>query len=477
MATASSLMQIQSFVHAYVRAVSSILDASVTVVDNNLDQVGGTVDYVDQLGEKIVPSSFFAGVLESGRPVFLRDARRESRRAACLSQNDCNDLAYPIFFGKQVIGVTTVTAIKGGRQKLLREQDTILAFLKHMGTLVENRLLTVEHTQELEQQVGEAISKEKRQIAETPFIGKSKVVLDILALVEKVSASDSTILLCGESGTGKEVMAKYIHHISPRGSRLMISVNCGAIPDSLVESELFGYEEGAFTGAKRGGQMGKFELASGSTLLLDEIGEMPLHVQPKLLRVLQERTVQRLGGRRPTTANVRIICATNKDLKKQVEEGTFRNDLYYRLNVIPITLPPLRERREDIPLFIRHFLTRYNQMFRKNIAGFDDAAMNAFLSYDWPGNVRELRNMVEYLVNIVEDGFIRALDLPDHFLARTRTQPAGRTLKSMMEEHEKLLLGQLARDAPTTAAKKALAQTLGISSATLYRKLTEYGLL
>lgn len=474
----SSLLQIQPFILAYVRAVSSVLGAAVAIVDNNLVQVGGSADYTEQLGEEIDPAAFVKGVLESGRPAFVSDARKECRRAGSPGQNECDGLAYPIFYGKQVIGVTIISASgEGKRRKQLRETDKVLTYLKYMGLLIENRLQTVSHTQELEQQMGEAISKEKRQIAETPFIGKSQAILDILALVEKVSVSDSTILLCGESGTGKEVMAKYIHHISPRGSRLMISVNCGAIPDSLVESELFGYEEGAFTGAKKGGQMGKFELAGGSTLFLDEIGEMPLHVQPKLLRVLQERTVQRLGGKHPTTANVRIICATNKDLKQQVQEGTFRNDLFYRLNVIPITLPPLRERREDIPLFIRHFLTRYNQMFRKNITGFDDGAMSAFLSYDWPGNVRELRNIVEYLANIVESGFIRALDLPDHFLIRARTQPAGRTLKNMMDEHEKLLLGQLARGAVTTAAKKDLARTLGISSATLYRKLTDYGLL
>ena len=481
MATTSSLMQVQPFIQAYVLAVSSILDAAVTVVDCDLIRVGGTANYASQIGKKINHSAFFAGVLESGRPDFIKDVRKERLCSKCPSQDSCEelaDMAYPIFLGKQTVGVIGVVAFKESeRLKLLRDQHKVLEFLKYMCMLIESRLLTDQHTQELEQQMGEVISKEKRQIAETPFIGKSKAVLDILSLVEKVSTSDSTILLCGESGTGKEVMARYIHNISPRGSRLMTSINCGAIPDTLVESELFGYEEGAFTGAKKGGQMGKFELASGSTLFLDEIGEMPLHVQPKLLRVLQDRTVQRLGGKKPTVANVRIICATNKDLRQQVAEGSFRNDLYYRLNVIPITLPPLRERREDIPLFIDHFLMRYNQMFRKNITGFDDTAMSAFLSYEWPGNVRELRNMVEYLANIVESGYIRALDLPDHFLVKTQKLVSGRNLKSMMEEHEKLLLKQFANEATSTAAKKDLAKSLGISNATLYRKLSEHGLL
>lgn len=481
MTSTSPLMQIQPFIQDYVLAVSSILDAAVTVVDNDLIRIGGTANYSGQIGEKINHTAFFRDVLESGRPDFIRDVRKEKRCSDCPGQGSCEelaDMAYPIFLGKQVVGVIGVIAFKEAeRQRFLRDQAKIMEFLKYMCMLIESRLLTDQRTQELERQMGEVISKEKKEFAKTPFIGRNKVVRDILALVEKVSSSDSTILLCGESGTGKEVMARYIHNISPRGTRLMTSVNCGAIPDTLVESELFGYEDGAFTGARRGGQIGKFELASGSTLFLDEIGEMPLHVQPKLLRVLQDRTVQRLGGKNPRTANVRIICATNRDLKQQVAEGSFRNDLYYRLNVIPITLPPLRERREDIPLFISHFLTRYNQMFRKNILGFDDAAMNAFLSYDWPGNVRELRNMVEYLVNIVEGEYIRALDLPEHFLVRAHKQPAGRSLKNMMEEHEKLILEQLLHDAETTAAKKKLAQSLGISNATLYRKLAGYGLL
>lgn len=474
-------MQIQPFIQAYALAVSSILDAAVTVVDSDLVRVGGTANYAGQIGKKINHTAFFGGVLQSGRPGFIKDVKKEGHCIGCEHQDACEelaDMAYPVFLDSQVVGVVGIIAFKESqRRRLLRDQDKLHEFLKYMCMLIESKLQTLRRTQALEQQMGAVLSLEKKHLEETPFLGSSRAIRETLALAEKISASDSTVLLSGESGTGKEVMARYIHNLSPRGSRLMTSINCGAIPESLVESELFGYEEGAFTGAKKGGQPGRFELAEGSTLFLDEIGEMPLQVQTKLLRVLQERTVQRLGGKKAVPVNVRIICATNKDLRQQVEAGSFRNDLYYRLNVIPIALPPLRERPEDIPLFIEHFITRYNQVLKKNIVGLDEAALEAFLSYDWPGNVRELRNLIEYLANIVDGRTIRVLDLPDHFLLKARRQPARQTLKSMMEEHEKLLLSQLVAEANTAAAKKALAKRLGISSATLYRKLSEYSLL
>jgi transcriptional regulator with GAF, ATPase, and Fis domain len=302
MAAPSSLMQIQPFIQAYVLAVSSILEAAVTVVDSDLIRVGGTGNYAGQIGQKINHTAFFAGVLASGKPGFIKDVKKEGRCFDCPNQDTCEelgDMAYPVFLGSQVVGVVGIIAFKESEQRrLLRDQDKLHEFLKYMCLLIESKLLTQKHSHELEQQMGQVISLEKKQLEETPFLGHSRAIRDTLALVEKISASDSTVLLSGESGTGKEVMARSIHNLSPRGSRLMTSVNCGAIPESLVESELFGYEEGAFTGAKKGGQLGKFELANGSTLFLDEIGEMPLPVQTKLLRVLQERCVQRLGGKR-----------------------------------------------------------------------------------------------------------------------------------------------------------------------------------
>ena len=223
--------------------------------------------------------------------------------------------------------------------------------------------------------------------------------------------------------------------------------------------------------------MGKFELAHESTLFLDEVGEMPLPVQAKLLRVLQDKCVQRVGGSASIPVNVRILCASNRNLQEMVAQGTFRNDLYYRLNVIPIHIPPLRQRREDIPVFIESFLARYRRELRRDIRGLDPVAFDAFMGHDWPGNVRELRNIIEYFVNVVEGPLIRANDLPQHFFARRSGTSSATTLKEMLAAHEKQLLERLIGVSTSTEQKKLLAQRLGISSATLYRKLQEYNLL
>lgn len=474
-------MQIQPFVQDFVHAVASILDAPVTVVDNMLIRVGGTAEYEALISRKVAYSTFYDQVLKTGKPAFVKNVKNDQACCDCENRSNClelADMAYPIFWGKEVAGVIGILAFNEEEQQmLLHNQDKLSEFLKYMSMLIESRLATQKHSLTLENQIDDVVNNERKHIQEAPLLGKSKGIRDIIELVRKISASDSTILLSGESGTGKEMMARTIHNLSPRGRRLMTSINCGAIPDNLVESELFGYEGGAFTGARREGHIGKFELADKSTLFLDEVGEMPLPVQTKLLRVLQEKSVQRLGGSESVAVDVRIVCATNRNLWEMVNEGLFRNDLYYRLNVIPIHMPPLRERREDIPIFIKQFLTQYNQTLHKSIEGLDEECLQAFMTYDWPGNIRELRNIIEYLVNIVDGSTIRAVDLPQQFLFKTRLEPGQRTLKEMMAAHERLLLGNLISNAQTAAQKQELAKELRISSATLYRKLSEHKLL
>lgn len=481
MAETSSLMQIQQFVQDFVHAVAAILDAPVTVVDKNLVRVGGTAEYEALISQKVAHSTFYDQVLKTGKPAFVKNVKNDQVCNDCKNRLNClelADMAYPIFWGKEVAGVIGILAFnEEEQQRLLHDQKKLNVFLKYMSMLIESKLVTQKHSLILEHQIDDVVNNERKHLQETPPLGNSKAIKDIIGLVHKISSSDSTILISGESGTGKEMMARTIHNLSPRGRRLMTAINCGAIPENLVESELFGYEGGAFTGAKKEGHIGKFELADKSTLFLDEVGEMPLPVQTKLLRVLQEKTVQRLGGSESVPVDVRIICASNRDLQEMVNEGLFRKDLYYRLNVIPIHMPPLRDRREDIPIFIKQFLTRYNQILHKNIQGMDDEALQAFLTYYWPGNVRELRNILEYLVNIVEGPIIRAIDLPQQFLFKMRMEPGQRTLKDMMAEHERLLLSKLISGATGTTQKQQVAKELGISSATLYRKLAEYKLL
>jgi len=243
------------------------------------------------------------------------------------------------------------------------------------------------------------------------LIGKSRPMQEIFGLIEQVAGSRSTVMIYGRSGTGKELVAKAVHYNSPRSTKAFIPVNCAAIPAELLESELFGHEKGAFTGAIAT-KVGKFELATGGTLFLDEIGHMRLDLQAKILRALQEREVERVGGTRTIKIDVRVIAATNRDLKKAIEEGSFREDLYYRLNVVPITLPPLRQRREDIPLLVEHFIAKYNREFARRVKGFSAGATAALYQYDWPGNVRELENVIERAVALAQSETISLRELP-----------------------------------------------------------------
>ena len=233
-------------------------------------------------------------------------------------------------------------------------------------------------------------------------IGKNEKFMKIVAYAKKIADSKSTVLITGESGTGKEVFAQAIHNYSIRKDEPFIAVNCGAIPRTLIESELFGYEDGAFTGAKKGGNAGKFEIAEGGTIFLDEIGEMPIDMQIKLLRVIEAGVITRIGSSIEIPIDVRIIAATNKNLKNEVENGNFRKDLYYRLNVLPIYLPPLRERREDIPEFINYYMEKTAEKLNKQAINISEEYMKYLIDYDWPGNVRELENVIELIINSEE---------------------------------------------------------------------------
>jgi len=243
------------------------------------------------------------------------------------------------------------------------------------------------------------------------LIGKSRAMQEVFGLIEQVAGSRSTVMVYGKSGTGKELVAKAVHYNSPRSAKAFVAVNCAAIPAELLESELFGHEKGAFTGAIAT-KVGKFELATGGTLFLDEIGHMRLDLQAKILRALQEREIERVGGTRTIKIDVRVLAATNRDLKKAIEDGTFREDLYYRLNVVPITLPPLRQRREDIPLLVEHFIAKYNREFARKVKGFSAGATAALYQYDWPGNVRELENVIERAVALAQSETISLRELP-----------------------------------------------------------------
>lgn len=303
------------------------------------------------------------------------------------------------------------------------------------------------------------------------FIGESDAIVRIKQEAMKISQSDSTILIQGESGTGKEILARAIHSASSRGKSAFVAINCAAIPEMLLESELFGYEQGAFTGAKKGGKQGKFELADGGTLFLDEIGDMPLHLQVKLLRVLQERCFDRVGGERTVPLDIRIIAATNQELEEKVRLKEFRLDLYYRLNVIPVVIPPLRARHQDIHVLSKYFLSKYTLKLKKEILDFTTAALEILCNYAWPGNVRELENVVEYAVNIESSNYIREISLPRRICEQS---PLKITLKDKIRQFENnQITDGLNRYGWSARGKEAAARELGISLPSLYRKLME----
>lgn len=309
------------------------------------------------------------------------------------------------------------------------------------------------------------------------IVGSSKEIIKTIEKAKKVSKSSSTVLITGESGTGKELFARGIHRNSSRKNNPFVPINCAAIPDSLLESELFGYADGAFTGANKNGKTGKFEMANQGTLFLDEIGDMPLHLQTKLLRVLQEGTIEKIGSNDIISVDTRIIAATNKDLEDMVEKGEFREDLFYRLNVVPLNVPALRERSGDVPMLLKHFLKVYNEKLKKSISAFSDEVMDIFGKYNWPGNIRELQNVVEYSMNMCSEDQITLKDIPDRIIKKDKTS----TL--INEDHEEVTLKEIEkieiirRIKMYKSSEKCIdnvAKSLGISRATLYRKLKEY---
>ncbi len=322
--------------------------------------------------------------------------------------------------------------------------------------------------------ISTSISTTKENMGLENIIGKSNEMLAIKNKIKKIRSSNSTVLITGESGTGKELFARGIHMESDRRENAFVAINCAAIPDTLLESELFGYVKGAFTGADPKGKIGKIEFANKGTLFLDEIGDMPLYLQSKLLRVLEEREIIRLGSNTGTPVDIRVIAATNKDLEALIDEKIFREDLFYRLNVIPFQIPPLRERKDDIRIITHHFGEKYSRLFRKDNVAFSDEVLDYFLEYDWPGNIRELENVVEYAMNMVEsNGIVNLLHLPKSILENENEISTSLSLEAMEKEYIKKALSLYG---DSQEGKEKAADELGIGIATLYRKIKKYAI-
>lgn len=309
------------------------------------------------------------------------------------------------------------------------------------------------------------------------IIGESKSLMEVKNICQRAAMSDSNVLIMGESGTGKELFAHAIHNASDRASGPFVKINCAAIPSELLESELFGYEGGAFTGAKKEGKVGKFELANGGSIFLDEIGDMPLQMQVKLLRVLQEREIERIGSTKTRPINVRIISATNKNLEEEVKSANFREDLYYRLNVMSVNIEPLRKRKDDIRPLAKALVKKLSSQMGVHVDSISEKAMVALEAYDWPGNIRELENVIERSINLLDsDRIIKVSTLPVHITQshKTHVYIAGSTLKEQLYDVEKSIILECLNE--NQGNKQKTANDLDMSRTSLYQKLKSYGI-
>ena len=377
-----------------------------------------------------------------------------------LKSNICKDacvIQYTIETGRPVVNLTVYLTDKQGLQIPVSVSTAL--FRNKKGELIGGveTFRDLRHVEELRKKIEKSYSYED-------IITKNKKIKQIFDILPTIAVNESSVLIAGETGTGKELFARAIHNLSGRGNKPFVVINCGGFPETLIESELFGYEAGAFTGATKA-KPGRFALAEGGTLFVDEVGDLPLLLQVKLLRVLQDRTYEPLGSVRSLKSDVRIVAATHRSLEAMVAEETFRQDLYYRINVIKLKIPPLRERMEDMPLLVNHFIGRFSALHDKNISGISPDALNILMSYDYSGNVRELENIIEHGCVLCPGSLIRAKDLPDWL----RPPSKEISVASSLEEVEKqFIISVLTKN---NWNRLAAARELKIHKTTLFRKI------
>jgi len=454
-----------------VQKFSESLKFDVVVHDENGEIISGTGRYQNSFGDgrnNVVVQR----VLNNLEPYVIYDSKiSELGCKNCKYNNECvgyGAIAYPIKDQDSVIGVISIIGFSNEHKEKIRlnlenYMCELIDFSKELATKL-NMLQAPYHNRLINSD----------EVNFRSIIGNETGLKNLIQKAKKVSNSLSTVLIRGESGTGKELIARAIHNESYRKNHQFIAINCAAIPETLLESELFGYEGGSFTGSKKEGKKGKFELADKGTIFLDEIGDMPISLQPKLLRVLQERKIERIGGKSSIPIDVRVIAATHRNLEGMLQEGRFREDLYYRLNVIPLYTMPLRERQSDITLFCKYFIRKHCQLLNKEQMKLDPNLEKWFLQYEWPGNIRQLENAIEYMVNMAESDIIGFHDLPDYLQETAGMQNVRLSLEQMIAQYEKKILQSYFVLEDYKKDKGKVAEELQISLATLYRKLDKY---
>ena len=393
-------------------------------------------------------------------------------------------IAVPIKIGNKVIGVLGVDKPYTGYESL----DEYTKFLTMVSNILGQSIKLISSMKKEKEQLEKEKKYLKAQLSTLlsktgleGIVGRSPAIMEVVDNIHQVAPTNATVLLMGESGVGKELFAKALHYNSPRASKPFVKLNCAAIPEDLLESELFGFEKGAFTGAYTT-KKGKFELANGGTIFLDEIGDMPISLQAKILRVLQEKEVERLGSSKPIKIDVRIIAATNKNLMEMVAQGTFREDLYYRLNVVPIFIPPLRERKEDIPVMVNYFIKRINQEYGKNVS-VSKELMDLLVEYDWPGNVRQLQNTIERMVILSKKDILTPEDLPKELKhSKISSQKENKNIIEINDTELPKTVEQIEKEAIIKALEEAnyviknAAKLLGMTPRQIRYRMDRYGI-
>jgi Nif-specific regulatory protein len=453
---------------------------SVFLLDQNTKELrivaahGLTKDQIEKgkykMGEGIV-----GRVLERGSPMIIPDVGEEplflNKTGSRMSRSGISFLCVPIKFKGESIGVLSVDKIFRDKTILIDEDVRVLEIV---ASIIAQYVILWKHYRESEQEREHLRLELKGKYSLPNIIGNSDKMQEVFESVYRVADSKATVLLYGESGTGKELIAKAIHYMSPRSKGPFIKFNCASIPEGLLESELFGHEKGAFTGAIVA-RKGRFELANGGTILLDEIGDLPVTLQPKILRVLQEKEFERVGGERTIKVDVRLIAATSRNLEELVLKGKFREDLYYRLNVVPIFMPALRERKEDILPLTEHFLNRFNEENRKAIS-ISPKALKILAGYNWPGNVRELENAIERIVVMSNGNVIEPVDLPLNLKVHSSRETLHKeSLSSGIEEMERSSILHALEETGWIQAKAA--RILGITSRQIGYKMKKYAIM
>ncbi|HEX2961867.1 MAG TPA: sigma 54-interacting transcriptional regulator [Ignavibacteriales bacterium] len=407
----------------------------------------------------------------------LEDLRRRNSRLDLICRNSqVHELHWQQYTTEDGSRIESIMGLLDKKIPPLLELSFASQLIPQFSVLLKNYAAYEEIDslkKQLEEEKVSLIDEISHQDSYQNIIGSSTIIQSVLYKVKQVSMLDATVLILGETGTGKEMIARAIHNTSSRKDKVMIKVNCATLPSQLIESELFGHEKGAFTGAVER-RIGKFELANGGTIFLDEIGELPLELQAKLLRVLQEKEFERIGGKQTIKADVRVIAATNRNLEDEINAGRFRADLFYRLNVFPITVPPLRDRKEDLPLFVRHFSEKYAKAMGKSVKEISRTDFDVFMNYDWPGNIRELEHLIER-ATIVSRG--QTLDFSDvKFVKNTRRDEDLSSFKSLEEMEKEYIISALRAANGKIMGKNSAAELLGLNGKTLGSKMRKLGI-